>query len=79
ISGVYYIKVPDLPEDVWESGEGCIQFGRPPDAYVSARNRSHRLIRPVPGTLVLFPSYVWHGVQPFTQEGLRHAIAFDAI
>ncbi len=77
LSGVYYVKVPDLDEDRWSSGEGCIQFGAPPDAFVSERNRTRRLIRPQPGLLVLFPSYVWHGVKPFTQEGLRHSIAFD--
>lgn len=77
LSGVYYVKVPDLDEDRWASGEGCIQFGAPPDAFVSERNRTRRLVRPQPGLLVLFPSYVWHGVKPFTQEGLRHSIAFD--
>ena len=77
LSGVYYVKAPDLPEDVWASGEGCIQFGAPPDAFVSEKNKTHRLIRPEPGLLVLFPSYLWHGVKPFTQEGLRHSIAFD--
>ncbi len=77
LSGVYYVKVPDLPEEIWATGEGCIQFGAPPDAFVSEKNRTRRLIRPQSGTLVLFPSYVWHGVKPFTQEGLRHSIAFD--
>lgn len=79
LSGVYYVKVPDLPEESWESGEGCIQFGAPPEEFVSAKNRTKRLIRPQQGLMVLFPSYVWHGVQPFTQEGLRHSIAFDII
>jgi len=77
LSGVYYVKTPDLDEARWTSGEGCIQFGAPPDSFASDRNRTRRLIRPQPGLLVLFPSYVWHGVKPFTQEGLRHSIAFD--
>mgnify|MGYP003665447160 FL=1 len=71
------MKTPDLDEARWTSGEGCIQFGAPPDSFASDRNRTRRLIRPQPGLLVLFPSYVWHGVKPFTQEGLRHSIAFD--
>ncbi|MEQ8506623.1 MAG: tetratricopeptide repeat protein [Rhodospirillales bacterium] len=79
LSGVYYVKAPDLPEESWLSGEGCIQFGAPPDAFVSDKNKTRRLIRPQPGLLVLFPSYIWHGVKPFTQEGLRHSIAFDVI
>lgn len=77
LSGVYYVQVPDLPEESWRSGDGCLQVGAPPDAYVSERNRIRRFIRPRPGMLVLFPSYVWHGVRPFTQPGTRHSIAFD--
>ncbi|MEP1030593.1 MAG: putative 2OG-Fe(II) oxygenase, partial [Alphaproteobacteria bacterium] len=79
LSGVYYVKVPDLPDEVWQTGEGCLQIGAPPDAYVSARNRTRIMVRPEPGKLVLFPSYVWHGVRPFTREDTRHSIAFDVI
>lgn len=79
LSGVYYVKVPDLPEDRWAAGEGCLQFGAPPDFYISERNVTRRVIRPRPGLLVLFPSYLWHGVQPFKQPGLRHAVSFDLI
>jgi len=77
LSGVYYLKIPDLPDDIWENGEGCIQFGEPPANYVSRRNYTHKLIRPCAGTAVFFPSYYWHGVKPFRQNGLRHAISFD--
>ena len=79
ISGVYYVKVPDLSEDRWEAGEGCIQLGEPPENFVSERNQAKRLIRPEPGMTVLFPSYYWHGVRPFEEKGLRHSIAFDII
>lgn len=79
LSGVYYVKVPDLPDDRWAAGEGCIQFGAPPAIYVTEKNQTKRLVKPEPGMLVLFPSYIWHGVQPFTMEGERHAIAFDMI
>ena len=79
ISGVYYIKVPDLPQEAWDRGEGCIQFGEPPARYVSSKNKTRRLIKPEEGLTVFFPSYYWHGVRPFQSEGLRHAIAFDII
>lgn len=79
LSGVYYVKVPEFPKDVWERGEGCIQFGEPSTEFVTPRNQSHKLIRPEIGTAVFFPSYYWHGVRPFKQTGLRHAIAFDVI
>ena len=79
ISGVYYIKTPDMPEESWNSGQGCIQFGEPPTRFVSSNNKTRRLIKPEEGLAVFFPSYYWHGVRPFQSEGLRHAIAFDII
>ena len=79
ISGVYYIKVPDLPEDRWQAGEGCIQFGEPPSMFVSERNKAQRVVRPIPGMAVFFPSYYWHGVRPFEKEAIRHSMAFDVI
>ena len=41
----------------------------PPDHYV----------RPYPGLLVLFPSYVWHGTVPFESGGRRLTAAFDVV
>jgi tetratricopeptide (TPR) repeat protein len=79
ISGVYYVKAPAIDDESWAKGEGCIQFGRPPRAYASPRNDVRRRIRPEPGMAVFFPSYYWHGVEPFHQKGLRHSIAFDVL
>lgn len=79
ISVVYYVKAPAIDETRWAEGEGCIQFGRPPRAFASERNTVRRRIRPEPGMAVFFPSYYWHGVEPFHQKGVRHSIAFDAI
>lgn len=79
LSGTYYVKVPEVDEQCWAAGEGCIQFGEPPPPFPSERNRTQRLIRPQPGLAVFFPSYYWHGVRPFRQKGQRHAISFDVI
>jgi hypothetical protein len=79
ISGVYYIKVPDLPEDRWQAGEGCLQIGEPPRMFVSVRNNAQRVIRPIPGMAVFIPSYYWHGVRPYEKEAIRHSMAFDVI
>jgi tetratricopeptide (TPR) repeat protein len=79
ISGVYYIKVPDLPEDRWQAGEGCLQIGEPPRRFVSERNKAQHLIRPIPGMAVFFPSYYWHGVRPYEKEAIRHSMSFDVI
>ena len=36
-------------------------------------------MRPKPGRLALFPSYMWHGTVPFTTDESRLTIAFDAV
>ena len=79
LSGVYYIKVPDFPDEVWASGEGCLQIGEPPSQFVSPKNQAQKILKPIAGSLTLFPSYYWHGVKPFKRDGIRHAIAFDII
>jgi tetratricopeptide (TPR) repeat protein len=79
ISGVYYVKAPPIDEARWAAGEGCLQLGRPPKVFASERNAVRRRIRPEPGMAVFFPSYYWHGVEPFQQAGTRHSIAFDAL
>jgi len=79
ISGVYYVKAPAIDDASWARGEGCIQFGRPPRLFASPHNDVRRRIRPEPGMAVFFPSYYWHGVEPFHQKGLRHSIAFDVL
>jgi hypothetical protein len=33
----------------------------------------------VPGRLILFPSYMWHGTVPFRATAARTTIAFDAV
>ena len=36
-------------------------------------------VRPEPGRLVLFPSYLWHGTAPFETDESRLTIAFDVL
>jgi len=56
--------------------QGWIKFGEPSfDAGLSPR----RAIQPLPGRLVLFPSYMWHGTIPFHDASPRVTIAFDAV
>ena len=79
MSGTYYAKVPDLDEAQLENRDGCIQFGEPPPPYVSERNATRRTITPTVGTVVLFPSYYWHGVRRFDRNGVRHSVSYDMI
>ena len=55
---------------------GCIQFGQPP-AELKLDLPPRRVIRPEPGKLALFPSYLWHGTVPFEDAQPRVTIAFD--
>ncbi|MFL6689383.1 MAG: tetratricopeptide repeat protein [Alphaproteobacteria bacterium] len=77
ISSAYYIAVPKAVEDS-AGQEGWIKFGEP--AFDTGfKEPVRRAIRPVPGTLVLFPSYMWHGTVPFHSAQSRTTIAFDAV
>jgi tetratricopeptide (TPR) repeat protein len=75
ISSCYYVEVPDAAKDA-QMQQGWIKFGEP-SFPVGAPVR--RTVQPVPGRLVLFPSYMWHGTVPFTSDTARTTIAFDAI
>lgn len=75
ISSCYYVAVPDVVKD--ETGkQGWIKFGEPA-LDIALKDPIRRTIQPVPGRLVLFPSYTWHGTVPFTDKTARTTIAFD--
>ncbi|USD30471.1 tetratricopeptide repeat protein [Pseudoalteromonas sp. SCSIO 43201] len=73
ISVVLYINTP---ED--DSNSGLIEFGRPPLAppYDFPPFKS---VKPRRGQIVIFPSYFWHGTQPFqaTDSSYRMTLPLD--
>jgi len=77
ISSCYYVTVPDVAKDQ-VNRQGWIKFGEP-ELNVPLQDPIRRAIQPMPGRLVLFPSYMWHGTIPFRDDGLRTTIAFDAL
>ena len=77
ISSCYYVSVPDVARDP-SAKQGWIKFGEP-SFKTALREPVRRAIQPVPGRLVLFPSYMWHGTIPFRAAAARTTIAFDAI
>jgi len=77
ISSCYYVAVPDAALDQ-VARQGWIKFGEPSFKSV-LREPVRRAIQPVPGRLVLFPSYLWHGTIPFRSAEARTTIAFDAV
>lgn len=77
ISSCYYVGVPDAVKDE-TARQGWIKFGEPSFA-MGLDNPVRRAVQPVPGRLVLFPSYMWHGTIPFRDAQARTTIAFDIV
>lgn len=73
ISATYYVRVP--PEVSGGEKGGFLRLGGsgvagldlPPEHYV----------RPEEGSVIFFPSYMWHGVEPFRAASARIAAPFD--
>lgn len=77
ISSAFYVDLPDGMAAA-STPDGCLAFGEPGIATAPPLHAQHA-VRPEPGLLVLFPSYVWHGTVPFCSEQARLTIAFDAV
>jgi Flp pilus assembly protein TadD len=79
ISSAFYVALPASASGLRPGDHsGCIQFGQPP-ADLGMELAPRRIIRPVAGRLILFPSYIWHGTIPFESPGQRLTLAFDAL
>lgn len=76
ISSAFYVSTPDAVEA--GGHEGWLKFGQPGIATQPPLEAEH-WIKPEPGTLVLFPSHMWHGTEPFTSQERRLSIAFDLL
>lgn len=79
-SGVYYVSQPEV-----ETGNsGMIEFLDPRSDLPNWRLlgapafRAKKKLRPGPGELILFPSYLMHWVYPNEAEGERVSVAFNA-
>ncbi len=77
ISSAFYVSLPpSVTAADGGSQAGHIQFGQPP-SELDLGLPPRRVIRPEPGKLALFPSYMWHGTVPFDDAQPRITIAFD--
>lgn len=74
VSSAVYIVTPDAPRS--DNREGWLRFGAAPIGPDQSLPPEH-WVRPEPGKVVLFPSYLWHGTEPFTGPGERLTVAFD--
>jgi tetratricopeptide (TPR) repeat protein len=75
LSSACYIALPGAVE---RGQEGWLKFGQPGVPTLPALEPTH-FVKPEPGLLALFPSYMWHGTVPFGGDEPRLTIAFDLI
>ena len=78
ISGAYYVQIPDALRGS-ATQAGWIEFGRPPPHVRITVEPETRIIEPEEGMVVLFPSYLFHGVKPFEAAELRISMGTDMI
>lgn len=78
ISSACYLHTPSSVEKA--GGEGWLKFGEPAFPTTPALGPEY-FLKPEPGVLALFPSYMWHGTAPFSGADTesRLTIAFDVV
>lgn len=75
-SSVYYVHVPkELDNNLMQ---GWLNLGKP-GVKLNQALEAEKWIKPVAGELTIFPSYCWHGTEPFTSETARTTVAFDFV
>lgn len=80
ISGVYYVAAPPAALETGGDG-GKIHFYDPrPRANMNQipRQITRRRVTPIPGDMIIFPSWLEHSVSAFNGPGERISIAFNA-
>ena len=79
LSGVYYVRVPDVVAEDPDRQAGWIEFGQPSERLAIAQPPAVHCLQPRPGLMVLFPSYFYHRTVPFESGEQRISIAFDVL
>lgn len=74
VSSALYITTPQV--DPTDPRAGWLRFGAV-RLGVGLELPAEHWIEPSPGVVALFPSWMWHGTEPFRSEGVRMTIAFD--
>ncbi|MFO0040672.1 MAG: putative 2OG-Fe(II) oxygenase [Pseudomonadota bacterium] len=75
LSGAYYVELPPAVRE--DATAGWIEFGRPHRGLPEPAPDDITCQRPEVGTLLLFPSYLYHRTLPFAGAGERISISFD--
>jgi uncharacterized protein (TIGR02466 family) len=77
ISSAYYVAVPEETAS-GENRAGWIKFAEPPFETMPP-TPPEKWIAPTAGTLVLFPSFLWHGTEAIHDGSVRVTAPFDAV
>ncbi len=77
ISSAYYVSVPEETAGD-ENRAGWIKFAEPP-FETTPPTPPEKWITPTAGTLVLFPSFLWHGTEAIHDGSVRVTAPFDAV
>jgi len=72
-SSAFYVQVPPT-----NNKQGWLHLGAP-GIRLNVDLPAEKWIKPEPGMLVLFPSYMWHGTAPFENSDTRLSVAFDLL
>jgi tetratricopeptide (TPR) repeat protein len=78
LSGVFYVQLPQIINEAQFKPQGWLEFGRPTtDLHVKSPQETEAY-KPEYGSIILFPSYFYHGTIPFKSKENRICISFDA-
>lgn len=82
LSGVYYVDIPSVVNDISDDDHnhdmaGWLEFGKPDYVLPKGFTPNVTAIKPEEGAALFFPSYFFHGTIPFTGSEERIGIAFD--
>jgi hypothetical protein len=76
LSAAFYVEVP---EAAGAGGrDGWLRLGQPGLALPETPP-PEAFVQPLPGRLAVFPSCMWHGVEPFAGDGPRVSVGLDLI
>ncbi len=80
LSSACYIALPPTIGDGYGASPraGWLRFGQPAFPTTPAQVPDG-WVKPERGRLVLFPAYLWHGVEPFESDAPRLSVAFDIV
>ncbi len=80
ISAAHYVKMPQSILDSTEAGnsrEGWLRLGC--SGVRGLEMPAEEYVKPEPGCIIIFPSYLWHGVEAFNSNETRITTPFDLL